>query len=171
MERVLVLGCAGAGKSVLARQLAAIGNLPIVHLDRHYWRAGWEEPPNETWRAEVSQLLQQPRWVMDGNYSGTLPSRLVAADTVIFLDLPGWICLLRVILRTIRYFGRTRGDDVRPNCPERFDWSFLMYIWRFRAKHRIKVISALEDFNGRVIILHLPSEVSQFLREVRRNLA
>jgi len=44
MERVMIIGCAGAGKSTLARKLGAITGLPVIHLDREHWRPGWVEP-------------------------------------------------------------------------------------------------------------------------------
>src|SRR5271166_397069 len=91
MERILILGCAGAGKSVLARKMAAALSLPVIHLDRHYWRPGWIEPDESTWTAQIRNLVQQRTWIMDGNFSGTLPMRLTAADTVIYLDLPTWV--------------------------------------------------------------------------------
>ena len=53
MQRVLVIGCAGAGKSTLARQLSVALNLPLIGLDRAYWRSGWVEPPPQEWRAIV----------------------------------------------------------------------------------------------------------------------
>ena len=87
-ERVLVLGCAGAGKTVFAQRLAMVTGLPLVTLDREYWQPGWTEPDKQHWAAKVEALITAPCWIMDGNYLGTLPLRLARADTVVFLDLP-----------------------------------------------------------------------------------
>lgn len=89
MQRILVLGCAGAGKSTVARALGARYGLPVVHLDRHYWRPGWVAPSETDWRAEVERLAASPHWVMDGNYSGTMPQRATHANAIVFLDIPG----------------------------------------------------------------------------------
>lgn len=80
MKRVLVVGCSGAGKSTVAKQLAEITGLPLIHLDRHYWLPGWEEPSRDAWRVIVESLSAQPEWIMDGTYSGTLQQRLARAD-------------------------------------------------------------------------------------------
>ena len=93
MRRVLLIGSGGAGKSTLARRIAARTGLPLIHLDALYWKPGWVETPAAPWRETVAGLLQRDTWVMDGNYGGTLDLRLAACDTAIFLDLPPRICL------------------------------------------------------------------------------
>jgi adenylate kinase family enzyme len=99
---------------------------------------------------------------MDGNYGGTLMLRLSAADTVIFLDFPTWVCLGRVLLRVIRSLGRTR-EDMAPGCPERFDLSFLGYVWRYRREDRSRHLAAVAALGGRLIILHRPAEVAHLV--------
>lgn len=168
MQRVLVLGCSGAGKTTLARELAAITGLPLVHLDQHYWRPGWTEPDAETWTAQLSTLVAQPRWVMDGNYGGTLALRLSAADTAIFLDLPRRVCVGRILRRYLIKRGRTRSD-MGPECPERLHWGFLAYVWRFQNEHRPRVLEALRHFGGHLITLRSSAAVRAYLSELRRS--
>ncbi len=45
MKRLAIVGCAGAGKSTLARLLGQILGLPVFHLDALFWRPGWVETP------------------------------------------------------------------------------------------------------------------------------
>jgi len=161
-NRVLVVGCCGAGKSTFARHLSMLTGVPLVHLDKEYWRPGWIEPEKDQWTAKVETLIVEPRWIIDGNYVSTLPLRLRRADSVIFLDLPRRICVLRSILRILRGYGRTRADMTQ-NCPERFHWDFLKFVWNFRRDHRPRVIEALRGFHGTVVILKSPSAVAAFL--------
>src|SRR4029453_15646097 len=71
IHRGMVVGCAGGGKKTLARGLAARLGLPLVHLDFHFWRAGWQLPDSKDWREQVIALAAGPGGVMDGNYSKT----------------------------------------------------------------------------------------------------
>ena len=82
MERVLILGCGGAGKSTLARQLGAQTGLPVVHLDQGWWLPGWKNPPEEAFDRWVEEMLAGEWWIIDGNYKWTLEVRLCRADTV-----------------------------------------------------------------------------------------
>ena len=167
MQRVLVIGSPGAGKSVFAQRLAAVAGLPLVHLDRQYWRTGWVEPDKATWTQQVKDLIAEPAWVMDGNYGGTLPQRLERADTVVWLDMPRWRCLWRVVKRVLRDYGRTR-EDMTPGCPERFNWEFLVYVWRFPRDQRLRLMDVLKDFGGERVVLSNPSAVASFLDAFER---
>lgn len=138
----MVIGCSGAGKSWLSKQIARELGLPLVSLDALHWQPGWRPSEPDVWLATVRRLVESPRWVMDGNYSGTFEVRLPHAEAIVFLDQPRWRCIMGVLLRTFRHFGRVR-EELAPGCPERFDWPFLLYVWRFRARHRAGIVAAL----------------------------
>ena len=167
MQRVLVIGSGGAGKSTVAREIAARLGLPLVHLDAQYWRPGWTETPADEWSAIVAKLTSEPRWVMDGNYGGTMAMRLAAADTVVFLDLPRVVCLWRVVKRRLMYHGRSR-PDITPGCPEQLNWEFLRWIWTFPKRHRRSNLERLRQSGGaRVVILTSQRQVDRFLEGLR----
>ena len=154
---------------MLAGRLAARTGLPLIHLDRLYWRPRWAEMPKEEWEAMVRELVRGDSWVMDGNYGGTLDMRLTAADTVILLDLPRLICLRRIIRRRFQFHGRNR-PDVADGCPERLSWTFLRWIWSYPTAKRPKLLKKLGSLgrDKNVIILRSAVEVEQFVASVSR---
>ncbi len=163
MERVLVIGAGGSGKTTVARTIAQRLGLPLIHLDAHYWRPGWIPTPPDEWRGVVAELVARPRWVMDGNYGGTLDMRLAACDSIVFLDLPRWVCLWRVLKRSARYRGRTR-PDVAPGCPERLTWEFVRWVWTYPKRRRGPALERLRTITGRrVVILSSRRDVQRFL--------
>ncbi|MFI7214593.1 hypothetical protein [Micromonospora maritima] len=115
MRRILVVGSSGAGKSTLAGELARRLDLPLIHLDRHYWRPGWTAPDPVEFRAEVAALAARPAWVMDGNYAGTLDLRLPRADALVLCDPSRVRCLTRVLRR--RWLHRAMPGAAGPDRP------------------------------------------------------
>ena len=133
MQRILVIGSPGAGKSTLASRIAGRLGLPLIHLDREYFGPGWTVPSKAEWRERVRALAARPAWVMDGNYASTFDIRVPRATAIVWLDLPRWHCLASVLWRVARNYGRAR-PDLGSDCIERFDWSFMRWIWSYPAK-------------------------------------
>jgi len=165
IARVLVIGSAGAGKSTLSRTLATITGLPLIHLDAEFWQAGWRETPREEWKPRVAELLRGDRWIMDGNYGGTLPERIDAADTVLVLALPRLQCLMRVIRRSMRWRGKAR-PDLHPGCPEQLpDYAFLSWIWSYPRVKLPGILEQLRVHDGKktVVVMRTSAEVENYL--------
>lgn len=167
MQKILIIGSGGAGKSTLARELAKILNLDIIHLDAFYWQPGWVETAKHEWQNMVQDFIKRESWIMDGNYSNTLDLRLPVADTVIFLDFPRLLCLLRVIQRRWQYAGKSRSD-MASGCPERLTWDFLKFVWSYPVTRRPKILERLSNLapNQQLFILHNPKQVKEFLQEI-----
>jgi len=141
--------------------------LPLVHLDQIYWRPNWAEPQKAEWQQQLSVELAKPEWILDGNYNGSIPLRLQLADTAILLDLPTWLCLLRTLKRSALGWGRRR-PDMAIGCPERFDLTFIRYIWNFGREKRPKLLANLEEFSGRKIVLQSPGQVRRLLQSLQK---
>ena len=160
-----MIGSGGAGKTTLARAIGERLHLPVIHLDAFYWRAGWVETPKGEWERVVADLTAGEAWVMDGNYGGTLEMRLMACDTVIFLDLPRIVCLRSVIARWLRHAGQTR-PDMAPGCPEQMSWEFVRWIWTYPDDRRPGIMMRLAQVPAEttVMVLRSRGEVSRFLK-------
>ena len=164
MRKLLMIGPGGSGKSTLAAAIAAKTGLPLIHLDALYWRPGWVETPRAEWRQRMDALVREPAWVMDGNYGGTLDLRLAACDTVVFLDLPTWLCAWRVLRRRFQFHDRSR-PAMAEGCPERLDFDFLWWVLTYRWRRRPGILARLRDAEAagkRVIVLGTPAAVAAF---------
>jgi adenylate kinase family enzyme len=93
----------------------------------------------------MTQIANQPSWIIDGNYlaRGAGALRGARADTVFWFDLPRWVCMSGVMLRTALCQGQVR-PEMAEGCPERFDLEFIRYVWTFRARQRPKLLAFFE---------------------------
>jgi len=166
----LVIGSSGAGKSSFSIRLGEITGLPVIHLDRHYWTAGWVDTPKDDWPKKVKELLRGESWIIDGNYSATMDLRLEYCDTVVFLDFPRHVCTWRILKRALQYRGRSR-PDIPEGCPEKMDLDFILWTWRYPERSRPNVLKRLSRVADRVTIITLKTnrEVEEFLLELRTN--
>ena len=170
MQRVLVIGISGAGKSTFSRALAARTGLPLIHLDTEFWQPGWKITPRQEWRAKVAQLVERESWIMDGNYGSSLDLRLPRADTVLWFDYPRHVCLRRVFWRIATTYGRVR-EDLAPGCPEQLDPEFLRFVWDFNTKSRPQIVAMLAEHGQHVqpIVFRRDRDVARFLDRLGAN--
>jgi len=150
MKRVVILGRGAAGKSTLARQLGEITGLPVVELDKIFWRSGLFPTPRVEWIQLQESLVRKETWVLDGDLGpyDAVEVRLCAADTIILLDFSLFRCAWRVLRR----------------APERADF------WRWVLDYRRQSVPRLTDAisrcapNADLLILRTPKAVREFMR-------
>lgn len=167
MNRIMIIGCCGSGKSTLARKMGQLLELPVIHLDQHYWQSNWVETPTTQWTETVQQLSDQPSWIIDGNYGGTMDIRTARADTIIYLDYPTITCLWRITKRICQYHGKVR-PDMPEGCRERFDVDFYHYVLTYNMLRRKKLIKKCANLQEkkRVLILKSDHEINRFIQQL-----
>ncbi|MEV7442834.1 topology modulation protein [Streptomyces sp. NPDC091204] len=140
--RLALIGCGGSGKTYLSKQLAQHTNAPLTHLDAVYYDDEWNTIDKDKFAAIQEELVQAPSWVIEGNYAGTLPIRLHAADTVIFLDIPPAVCLWGIAQRRLRYGG---GQNDATGVYDRITWNFIKYVWGYRKTMAPRVRELIKE--------------------------
>lgn len=170
MQRIVIIGSSGSGKSTLARQLGETLNLPIIHLDKYFWHPGWVGTPPQDWTEKVRQMAAADSWIIDGNYRSTLDIRIQMADTVVFLDLPRWLCAWRVTKRRFQYYNQQR-PDIAEGCQEKiFDPMFprfIKWVWNYPYRARPNVIKSLKALpsDKKLVWIKSSQEAERFAQE------
>ena len=164
MERVLIIGSNGAGKSTFSFRLAEKTGLPVVHIDQLYWRGPWDVTPEAEFDRRVQAETQDLRWIIEGNNLRSLPRRLARADTVFWFEFPPPLCVLNIFRREWAYRGRVR-PDMPDQCVSRWDMKFLRMVWDFNQKNHRKIAAMLQNAeNIRVIHFTNYRQVERYLR-------
>jgi hypothetical protein len=151
MNRVVILGRGASGKSTLARSLGEITRLPVIELDKVFWRAGLIPTPRDQWVAVQEKLIVKDSWIIEGDLGpyDAVEVRLRAADTIIFLDFS----LIRCAWRTA-WRSRERAD-------------FWRWLIAYRRQSRPILIRAIANHApaAKLWVLRNPANLSRFVEE------
>lgn len=100
--RINVIGTSGSGKSTFSKKLAKALGLPYIEMDKIFWGPNWKWPSDEEFFAKLRTELDKPAWVLDGNYTRTIPMKWENVDLVIWLDYSFAITLLQAVRRAVK---------------------------------------------------------------------
>ena len=158
MKKVIVIGCPGSGKSTVSRALHNKTGIPLYHLDMMYWNADKTTVEKSVFLERLSAVLEKDEWIIDGNYSSTMELRMVACDTVIFLDYPLDVCLGGIKERR----GKPRSD--MPWIETEEDAEFIEFIKNYNEQQKPKVLELLEKYSDKnIIIFKSREQANEFL--------
>jgi adenylate kinase family enzyme len=172
MQRVVVLGNTGSGKSTFSGALAARLGVPYADADDLFWLPGWVEVDNDEFRRRLDETTRADSWVLAGNYlSRATDITWPRADTIVWLDMPLPLVLYRSVSRTAR-----RAITRQPVCngnteklrfllPERIggEKPLWHYAIDHHRTHRGRIESMLRDVDATVHRLRSRAEVARFL--------
>jgi adenylate kinase family enzyme len=101
IQKINVIGTSGSGKSTLARALAKRLQFPYVEMDQLFWEKNWQQKADPLFFRDVERALARANWVLDGNYSRTIPLKWQNVDLVIWLDYSFSRTLYQALKRAI----------------------------------------------------------------------
>ena len=171
MDKIAIIGSPGAGKSTLAQQLGESLDIETIHLDCYFWQPDWREKPRETRIEILKELVRKERWIIEGTYLGSSEPRLNAADTIIFLDIPLWLCLYRIIQRYNKYRGQSR-PDLPEGCTDKLTLLYMLKVLAFPFRGRRTTKQKLRSYKAKQIFwLRSRKEIKDFLAQLEQSAA
>ena len=163
MNKIIVIGCSGSGKTTFAQKLRDATGIPLFHLDAIWHLPDRTHITRDAFDARLGEVLALDAWIIDGNYSRTLERRIAACDTVFLFDLPTDVCLGGAISRV----GKPRVD--MPWFDTELDPWLKNEIEQFKEEKLPEIYALLEKYkSGRtVVVFKSRDEADEFVRGIK----
>jgi adenylate kinase family enzyme len=157
--------------------LAKALNSPYIELDQLFWKPNWEQPTDEEFFKKIENALNQETWILDGNYTRTIPVKWKNVTCIIWIDYNFSRTLYQAVKRAIVRI-RSR-QEIWPNTGnvETFKKTFMskdsILIWTLKTfkKNRINYSKLEHDpkiSHIKFIRIQSPKEAQQFINEVKK---
>ena len=163
MKKVIVIGCPGSGKTTFAEKLNKLTGLPLYYLDTIWHKPDKTHISRDVFDERIGEIFNTSEWIIDGNYSRTIDTRLKQCDTVFLFDLPTEICLQGATER----LGKGRYD--LPWIEKELDSEFANAIKEFSEKSLPKIYELIEKCKDEktIIIFKSRDEADNYINEIR----
>ena len=158
-QKVIIIGCSGAGKSTFARRLSDKTHLPLYYLDMLWHKPDKTNVDRNTFDDKLKEIISGSEWIIDGNYERTLEMRIQACETIFLLDLPVEECLAGAKSR----IGKQRVD--MPWIETKFDHEFRQWILDFPKYELPIVYELLRKYKNQknIYVFHSRAEIDEYL--------
>lgn len=163
MNKAIIIGCPGSGKTTFAEKLQKCTGLPLYYLDAIWHKPDKTHIPREEFDQRIVEIFETPKWIIDGNYKRTIEMRMKQCDTVFLFDLPVEMCLQGATDRV----GKERYD--LPWLETELDPEFKQFIEDFPKDTLPYIYELIEKYKDdkRVIIFKSREEADGFIEKLR----
>jgi len=172
MNKVIIIGSSGAGKTTLAKALSSKLNIPHTELDSIFHLKDWQPLDNDEFKARVGSITKESSWIICGNYFNKLGGEnyLSKADTVIWCDYSFLLVFSRLLRRTLKRIltKQELWNENREGFIVNFFTKESVLLWMMREwnqqKQRYGKIFQENKLNDTQLIrLRSPAETVKFL--------
>ena len=162
MNKIIIIGCPGSGKSTFAKKLGQIINIPIYHLDLIWNKPDQTTITREEFDNKLSDIFKEEKWILDGNYQRTLERRIIEADTIYLLDYSIDTCISGATNRV----GIKRDD--MPWYEDNLNDEFKERILNFSKKNLPEIYELLEKYkeSKNIIIFKNREDADNYLNKL-----
>ncbi len=140
----MIFGRPGSGKSTFSHKLHKQTNLPLHHLDKHFFIKNWQERDKQEFLDIQQSIVGQNAWIIDGNSIKSLEMRFCRAEFVLHFNYPRWICYARVFKRI--FSKNAEIDDRAEGCREGVSSKLLQYIWTYQQRVEASIAYLKEKY-------------------------
>ena len=167
MEKIIVIGSPGAGKSSFSKKLKNITKLPLYHIDMLYHKKDGTHITKKELEEKLKEIFKTDKWIIDGNYQKTLELRINECDTIFLLDFPTQVCLEGAKSR----IGQKRDD--LPWVEEKLDENFKQCIINFTNEKLPQIYKLLDKYkmNHSIFIFKSRDEADNYIRNMEKKYA
>ena len=162
MKKVIVIGCPGSGKTTFAEKLHNLTGLQLFYLDAIWHKPDKTHISREAFDERILEIFSLEEWIIDGNYSRTIETRIAACDTVFLFDLPTEICLEGAINRLGkgRYDMPWNDNDLSPE--------FKSSIENFKTTNLPQIYNLIDKYrqNKEILIFKSRTEADNYLENI-----
>ena len=162
MNKVIIIGCPGSGKTTFAEKLNKCTGLPLYYLDAIWHKPDKNHISREEFDERISEIFKTPEWIIDGNYSRTIEMRLEQCDTVFLFDLPAEVCIHGATER----IGKGRYD--LPWLETEVDPEFMQFIKDFPITTLPGIYELIDKYKSekQIIIFKSRDEADEYIRGI-----
>jgi adenylate kinase family enzyme len=165
--KIVVLGVSASGKSTFARKLGVKTGLPVTYIDSLMWKPGWQYIGDEETVRLIKEASERESWIIEGYIEKEARVNLFNnADTILYLDYPGWLSAWRYIKRWWQHRKKPRPE--LPGCPEKFSFEFLLRVYKKKEVYRLEKLFKEHDWNSKIIRFKSPKEAERFLKNLQK---
>ena len=160
--RLYITGCVGSGKSTLARRLSTSTGIKCTHLDEVMYEPAPDDisgnrkrDPNERDKL-FAHIISEESWIIEDAGRECFRDGLVAADSIIVLDLPLATLYFRVILRWIKQLIGIEACIYRPTL------TMLRSMIRWIGEYDC---SQFDHYESKILKLKNQSAIEDYIKE------
>lgn len=166
MQRIIVWGGCGHGKTTFAKKISNSLNIPAYDLDKVTFNKEFTSKVQDDSRDKrLRKIIEKPRWIIEGAYAGNwIYPAIKKAEMIVIININPAVATKRVIFRSIKRKIRKTEDKGGPlfDLPR-----IIKYAYKYTHDYYPKHIKLAKKFKKDFAILKNKNQMREFIDNLK----